>query len=144
MLLVTSYSHWIDRHLSRVIQWALKRWTRLDVRDYWSLLRFQNHYSVSEIVVKEGDWLAEKPLIELALLEEGILILGIQRKSGQYIGTPTGRCRVCPGDVAILYGRTNELTDIDERKAGPEGDAAHAKAVEEHKDFISNQSNKQL
>lgn len=34
VLWVLATSPWIDRYLSRVIDWALRRWTHLDIRDY--------------------------------------------------------------------------------------------------------------
>jgi hypothetical protein len=39
VLVAVATSAWVDRHLERVIAWALARWTSLDVHDYASLLR---------------------------------------------------------------------------------------------------------
>jgi hypothetical protein len=36
---------------------------------------------------------------------------------------------VRPGDVLLLYGRRQQLNELDDRPAGPEGDRAHGAAV---------------
>jgi hypothetical protein len=43
-------SRWVDRHLSRVIAWALRRWTDLDDRDYTALLGLTGGHTVLELV----------------------------------------------------------------------------------------------
>ena len=67
-------SHRIDRLLSRVIYWALKRWTHLDVSDYVSLLHLAHGYAVSELAVQPEDWLVGQTLAESRL--------GKERRSG--------------------------------------------------------------
>jgi len=42
---VLATSKWIDRYLSRLINWALHRWTTLNVQDYASLLRLSGDYT---------------------------------------------------------------------------------------------------
>jgi hypothetical protein len=124
-----SSSSWIERQLRRLIERALRRWTDLDVRDYASLLRLAGDHTVSEILVNEGDWLANKTLAELAIGDEGILVLGIQHVDGTYSGTPTGGTSIRPGETLLLYGRERLLADLDTRRAGPEGDEAHRQGV---------------
>jgi hypothetical protein len=65
--------------MSRAVAWALRRWTRLDTRDYVSLLHLGRAYAVVELDVREGDWLAGRTLAELDLRSEGALVLGIER-----------------------------------------------------------------
>ncbi|MFP5309652.1 MAG: TrkA C-terminal domain-containing protein [Actinomycetes bacterium] len=121
----------VDRGLERLIRRLLRRYTDLDVRDYASLLQIHGDYSVSELEVRPGDWLADRSLADLGLSEEGILVLGIQRDhgAGGYEGAPRGSCVVRPADVLILYGPGERLADLDERPAGAAGDAARERAV---------------
>ncbi|MCA9140379.1 MAG: potassium transporter TrkA, partial [Planctomycetales bacterium] len=51
-------SRWVERHMNRVIAWALKRFTNLDVRDYVSLLELSRGYAVTEMLVEPKDWMA--------------------------------------------------------------------------------------
>jgi len=124
-------SRWMDRRLARVTLWCLERWTHLDVRDYVSLLHLAGEYRVSEMQVRPDDWMADRTLAQLGLREEGITVLGIQRESGRYIGSPTGHFYVRAHDILLLYGRTSALTSLDERRAGIGGELAHQEAIAE-------------
>ncbi len=130
-------SRWVDRWLSRVIRWALSRWTSLEVRDYAALLNLSGGYKVAELQVRPGDWLAGKTLSDMRLRDEGILVLGIQRADGTYIGAPRGWTEVHPGDTLIVYGRAELLSELDRRCSGAEGDRAHAAAVAAQKRLLA-------
>jgi TrkA-C domain len=129
-LIYAARSLWIEKHLNKVLAKVLKRWTDLEVRDYISLLQLQNGYAVNEMVIRQGDWLDGKSLEEAALPHEGILVLGIQRGSGEYIGAPRATDVIRYGDILVAYGWVDRLKELDQR-TGPAGDAAHKKAVEE-------------
>ncbi len=133
MLWTAAYSKWLDRRLSRLIRWALGRWTTLDVRDYSSLLHLGGEYAVMELQVQSEDWLADHTLAELRLREEGVLVLGIQPADGQYVGAPTRNTRLHPGDTVILYGRDKTLAELDERDRQIGGKLAHLDAVAEQR-----------
>ncbi len=122
-------SRWIDRHLSRLIEAALRRWTQLDVADYAGLLHLARGYRVVEMAIEEGDWLAGQKLDELELSREGILVLGVERDQ-RYLGTPRGRTRLLAGDRLVLYGSSDGLAELDRRRAGPSGEEAHRQAVD--------------
>jgi K+/H+ antiporter YhaU regulatory subunit KhtT len=132
LLWMIAASQWVDRHLSNLIGWALERYTRLDVRDYASMLRLAGEYGVSEMRVEKEDWLADRSLKECRLRDEGVIVLGIIRKNGPYLGAPNGDTRVHAGDTLILYGRSSALARLDERKEGVFGDVAHREEVDRH------------
>ncbi|MBS3819764.1 potassium transporter TrkA [bacterium] len=48
------------RILNRLLEKALKKWTDLDTRDYYSLLHLSDDYKVTELQLQEGDWVAGK------------------------------------------------------------------------------------
>ncbi|WP_350200220.1 TrkA C-terminal domain-containing protein [Gracilimonas sp.] len=128
-LLLLVQSKWIDRKLSYLINRALNRYTTLDVRDYYSLLHLSDNYRVSEIKVEQQDWLADKTLNDLQLHDEGILVLGIKRSNGEYIGAPRGETKIYNDDTVTLYGRAALLESLDDRQKGQSGDKKHAEAV---------------
>lgn len=127
-----SVSKWVDRQMSRAIEWALKRWTRLDVRDYPALLQLSAGYTVGEVEVEENSWVAGKSLIELRLADEGVQVLGIRRTSKEYIGAPRGNTYIRKGDNLIVYGLVAHIAELDHRRAGDTGDKAHDQRVREH------------
>ena len=135
-LWVLSSSQWVDRKLSRLIEWALTRYASLDIKDYASLLHLGGDYRLVEFQVQEHDWLAHKTLAEARLRDEGIVVLGIEREGGTYLGAPKGHRRVLPPDTLLLYGRVATLQNLDKRKQDQEGDVQHQKAVDTHKEVI--------
>lgn len=122
-----------NRLLNRFIEWALKKWTDLDTRDYYNLLHLSGDYGVTELQVQEGDWVAEKKLNQCKLAEEGVTVLGIVRSEGSYVGAPRGGTDIYSGDTLILYGRTKVLSELDQRRADVKGEQAHENAVSEQK-----------
>ena len=126
-----SRSHRVDRRLTQLIRVVLERATDLGTRDYADLLELAGDYSVTELAVREGDWVADRRLAELGLRDEGIAVLGVMR-DGVYRGTPTGETCVEPGDTLVLYGRGTDLAELDRRPAGGAGDLAHDEAVHLH------------
>ena len=130
-LWAVSYSKWVDRRLSRVIFGMLKRYTEIDVRDYSNLMHLSGDYGISELGVERGDYLADHALSELKLSAEGVLVLGIQRADGTFVGAPRGHTKPHAGDTLILYGRADRLRELDDRRDSIRGKIAHAEAVAE-------------
>jgi hypothetical protein len=122
----------VEYHLNRMIALGLKRWTKLDVTDYVAVLQLQNGYAVTEMKIESGDWLDGRSLFEAALPKEGVLVLGIQRPDGAFIGTPRAGDRMLSGDTLILYGLSSRIAELDQRSAGDSGERAHSEAVIEH------------
>lgn len=117
----------VERHLNRWLAKFLRKWTNLDVRDYVSLLQLQNGFAVTEMLVEPGDWLDRKSLQDAALSREGILVLGIQKTTGAFIGAPRAADEILAGDTLVLYGQIDRLKELDQRGA-LHGDAAHREA----------------
>jgi len=129
VLWLLASSKGLERLMSRVIEWALRRWTNLELRDYMSLLRLSGGYGVKEIHIREGDWVAFKNLKSCYLLDEGIIVLGIIRDDGTYVGGPKGETEIYPGDTLVVYGRDDKLRELDSRRADISGDEAHKRAL---------------
>ena len=118
-----------NRILTRLVRKALRRWTDLDLKDYVRLLHLKGKYKVTEIEVDEDNWLANKKLKQLRLADEGIAVLGIERRDRIYIGAPYGDTHIYPGDTLILYGRKTALVELDVRPQGIEGEQAHQREI---------------
>jgi len=131
ILILVSNSKYVDRSLSRMMEWTLSKWTDLDIRDYASLLQLSGNYGVMEVNVREGDWLEGKNLNDCRLPEEGVTVLGIKRDDGNYVGVPTGDTDIYSGDTLILYGRDKALRELGRRRSDTSGRIAHEKAKDE-------------
>lgn len=138
-LTLLATNRYVNRSLSRLIGWGLTHWTHLDVVDYAGLLQLSGDYSIQEIKVHEFDWLADRPLAELGLSQEGVLVLGIRRADDTYVGSPMGQTYVFPDDALILYGRQSLLIELSSRKKGATGEGAHQEAVMAQQRLIGQQ-----
>lgn len=125
-----SKSRVMERALSGLIGKMLRRFTNLDTRDFVGLLRLAGNYTISELQCQQGDWLADRTLRELNLSDEGLLVLGIHRRKGKFLGAPTGDTCVRRGDTLLLYGTLEQIKSLDEREQGLGGDLEHARGVE--------------
>jgi hypothetical protein len=128
-LYVVARSAWVERGLRRAIERVLSRHTDLGSRDYGSLLRLGGEYRVAELLVEPDDWMADHTLAELALMDEGVLVLGITRAGGEYLGAPGAGRRIEAGDTVMLYGREADIRSLDQRRAGVGGQLQHAESV---------------
>ncbi|UCC96937.1 MAG: TrkA C-terminal domain-containing protein [Phycisphaerales bacterium] len=130
VLWIISTSKLMDRFLTRVIRAALRKWTGLEVRDYARLLELDKGYAVAEIEIGPEDWLCNHRLSELNLTQEGILVLGVRRARGNYVGAPYGQTEIMLSDVLMCYGPEKILRELPHRLTGSKGDEEHAAAVE--------------
>ncbi len=126
-----STSAWVNRWLSRRINYWLNRHTDIQVKDFSSILHLANGYQITEILIEEGHWMADKKLITLQLRQEGLNVLGIEKEDGHYVGLPHGETMVCVNDLLIVYGKDDALVHLQHRKKGLAGRREHRKAVAE-------------
>lgn len=126
-------SRFVDRLLTRLTEWALRRFTRLNVRDYDKLLHISEDFAVAELEASADSWLTGRRLEELQLREEGVMVLGIYRDHGAYLGIPISQTRVLPGDRLVVYGEDDAIPELAERRGGPDGDQAHERAVSKYR-----------
>lgn len=115
-IILFSRSRWFNRLLTPIIRRQLSRSTTLELRDYTRLLRIRGGYRVAELIVESDHELSGETLGELVAEREGVLVLGIDRRSGEYIGTPGPEVRIQPGDTVYVYGRTDRLRALAERE----------------------------
>lgn len=109
-------SKWVNRVLSNVINKMLKRYTDLEVHDYDSILHLKDDYKIIEANVDEDGWMCYKTLEQLNLREEGITILGVDRRGSGYFGSPSGSFKMMPNDLATIYGKSEGIKNLYNRK----------------------------
>ncbi|MEM7807705.1 MAG: TrkA C-terminal domain-containing protein [Planctomycetota bacterium] len=123
----------VERVINRWTFKLLKRYTSLEVRDYSSLMHLSGDYGIGELTIREGDWLADRALRDTKLTTEGVLVLGIDRKDGSYVGAPTADSEPRAGDTLIVYGSSERLTELDHRRRDASGQRKHVEAVADQK-----------
>ncbi len=117
ILWMIASSAWVDRHLSVVIERGLNRYTRLNVRDYESLMQLAGDYRLVELAVTDKDWLAGKCLAEADLRSEGLLVLAVNHANGKFVGVPHGDTRIQADDTLVLYGHLDSIEALDKRRS---------------------------
>lgn len=133
LLGILASSHKIDVWLTRIINKVLGRYTNLSNRDSASLYKLSGDYHITELQVREGDWIEGQTLEKSNLRNEGISILGIERTNGSYLGVPDSETLIEKDDVLILYGQEKIIKKLDTRKKGSTGDKEHESAMKQHK-----------
>lgn len=136
-------SSWVDHWLSRMIDWALNRYTSLETKDYASLMHLAGEYRLVELLVKAEDWVAGKTLAEADLWKEGVVVLGIVRSDGRYVGVPRRNTRMNANDTLILYGRDSDIQKLDERKQTRAGDKEHEQAMAQQQKIVKGEMAKE-
>ncbi|MFW5657396.1 MAG: TrkA C-terminal domain-containing protein [Bacteroidota bacterium] len=129
-------SKWVDKHLARIINKFLKKHTRLNVVDYSSLLQLAGEYTITEMGIEGDHWLCNRKLRNTKLTDEGIIILAIVRKDGEFIGAPQADTRILEYDKLIIYGRASVLKKLETRHKGFMGTIEHHDIAEEQKHII--------
>jgi hypothetical protein len=143
ILWLLSRSKFIERGLASILRRILSRWTDLDTRDYASLLNLSGDYTIMEVHIQKEDWLAGKKLEECMLIDEGVTVLGISRDDGGYVGAPKPDTKIHHNDTLILYGRSKALHELDQRRAGVDGEKAHQQAIRKQKQHIKQQDSEE-
>ena len=142
LLFLAARSQRIDRLLSRVISKLLDRYANIRSHSLSKLMTLMGDYEVAEVRVKDADWLAGKKLSGLQLQEEGLLVLGIVKPDGTYVGVPRGRYTLEANDELVIYGRAPNIKAISERPDRPSADREHAQSVADHKEELHRQDKK--
>lgn len=132
LLWLLSSSQYVNNVLKKLINRALTKYTRLDVKDYNRILNLSGDYEITELKVEELDWMAERPLADLQLKDEGIYVIGIHRTDGSYLAIPDGSSEIETGDLLVLYGRENQLRQLDKRKRDSRGNEEHEASRRQH------------
>lgn len=134
LVLLTAFvrTHRFSVLVGGMLQRYLSRWSEIDLRDYVQLLRIAGDYAVREATVRERGWLAGRALRELDLPSEGILVLGVRRPDGSYLGAPGPDTVINPGDVVLFYGRDDNLDELAQRPQGSAGASAHERSARRH------------
>jgi hypothetical protein len=126
-------SNWVDRHLSTLIARGLKRYTSINVQDFNKLLHLAGEYQVNELYIAAGHWLEGKTIAEAELRREGLIVLGITRTDGNYVGAPDGKTDLRQGDNLLVYGRAEVLGELCDRSSGSAGTRKHEQTVADQK-----------
>lgn len=102
----------VKRLLDVLIRFTLHRAGVVHALDYELLLRVESGYCISEVEILEDCMLANRPLKNSRPADHGIIVLGITRKGGDFIGAPGPDDAIRLGDVVTVYGRDDDIKKV--------------------------------
>jgi len=129
-----SKSKWMENRIVKIINKALDKFSAVKVKDYVELLKLQDGYEITVLTIREDDWIHKKTLGDSNLRNEGVNVLGIQRHDGTFIGTPDGDTKIVASDQLMVYGRVENIRNLEKRKKDVSGDEEHEKAMAEQEE----------
>ena len=130
-ILLIARSERLNKWATPIIRRGLQRFTDLELRDYAAILRLHQDVQISRVEVEENSWLADRCLNDLELDAEGVTVLGIERRDGNFRAAPSSTTRLHAGDWIIVYGKAGRLQEIQNREG--HDDASHERAKAEHR-----------
>jgi len=99
-----------------LIRLSLRRSGVLHAADFGLMLRMHAGFTVCEVAITPGSYLAGRTLAEAKLGSQGVVVLGISRRNSpggeQYLGTPHGSTEVLAGDVLTIYGKPDRISEL--------------------------------
>jgi len=95
---------WIKSPLDRVMKRLLKDAGVVQALDYDVILNVRGGFAVTEVEILDGHPFAGRHLKESRPSDHGIIVLGVQRRDGSFVGAPDKEARLEVGDVAMIYG----------------------------------------
>lgn len=95
--------------LEWIIRYSLERASVVRAMDYDTLLRARDGYVVSQFEVDPGHPHIGKSLGDIGLGSRGVLVIGIYREGGPYIGAPRRTTLIQAGDILTVYGEDSVL-----------------------------------
>ena len=104
VLYVLASTGFIRKPMDAVMRYTLERAGVARAMDYELLLNVRHGYCISDFKVAKDHPFAGKALFESRPNDQGIVILGVTRADGNFIGTPSKDEVLDEGDTVMVYG----------------------------------------
>ncbi len=103
----------VDHLMCGATSWLLRRYTSLETRDFTSLLHLGGEYTIAEIQVGHDHELAGRSVASAVPHSCGLVVLGVSRDDGSFLGLPAGETVIRSHDTLVVYGKPTEVSDLD-------------------------------
>ena len=99
----------IRRPLDRLMKKTLEASGMRRIVDYDYLLNLRDGYCVYDgEIADDHSWIGKK-LFEIRPADQGVIVLGIYRNDGEFVGAPKKETEVLKGDVLMVYGMDDDV-----------------------------------
>ncbi|MDG1357962.1 MAG: TrkA C-terminal domain-containing protein [Akkermansiaceae bacterium] len=104
VLYILASTAFIRRPMDALMKYSLERAGVVRALDYELLLNVEHGYCVSDFKIAAGHQFEGKPLYESRPNDHGIVILGVTKVDGSFVGTPGKEEVLKSGDTLMVYG----------------------------------------
>lgn len=105
---------WVKGPLDALMCRTLTRAGLVRALDYEVLLHVKEGYSVSEVEVWEGHPYSGRTLRQSRPSDAGLVVLGIHRSDGEFVGAPDKFAEIRAGDLVMVYGSDDSIRGMRE------------------------------
>ncbi len=99
----------VKRALEGMIKQSLKKFQHVRAMDYETVLRSSDGYAVMQVELEKEHPMVGRTIAGVLLGSRGVLVLGINRLSGEYIGAPHATTEFIANDVLTVYGQEDAI-----------------------------------
>ncbi|MDF1808071.1 MAG: TrkA C-terminal domain-containing protein [Phycisphaerales bacterium] len=99
----------VKKILEAGIKASLAKFHKVRAMDYETVLRSSDGYAVIQVDIEPDHSLVGRTLAGIELSEQGVLVLGIRRSNGQYIGAPHSTTQILEEDLLTVYGKEEDV-----------------------------------
>lgn len=99
----------VKKYLDKLMRISLLKAGVARAQDYNLLLNVDQGYCISETILEESHSFVGKALWETRPADYGVIILGIEKDGGEYLGAPNKDTVLCAGDMALIYGHADNI-----------------------------------
>lgn len=100
----------VSEPLDRLMRSTLEKAGMVRVMDYDYLLNLQDGFCVYDGEIHEEHPWVGKRLWQIRPADAGVIVLGIYRDNGDFVGAPQKDTVIEKGDVLMVYGRDEDVT----------------------------------
>jgi TrkA-C domain len=107
-----STNKWVEKNLAALIDFFLDRYTDLRTGNLHHLLHHYDDHKVVEFLLKPESSLIGQEVNKNTLKTQGVLVLGIRRGDGTYIGFPENDIKFLENDLITVYGLKKDIEAV--------------------------------
>jgi len=113
ILAIVANSNKVDNALTKLVNRILGKYRIFSSYNFGSLYKLADDYHIYDFYVRSGGWLEGKKASDDLLQQKGIIILGIEKPDGTYVGAVTPDTVFQENDLLIVYGNVHSVKFLD-------------------------------
>jgi len=109
LLLFLTTNKWVEKNLEVLINFFLDKYTDLRIGNFHHLLHLHDDHKVVEFSLSSSCPIIGETFKKNLIRKQGVVILGIKRSDGTYIGFPDDKFKFKENDLLTVYGLQKDL-----------------------------------